>query len=443
MIEKNVVASCCFRNGGRYDTVVVGGGPAGFGAAVAAARRGLKTLLIEDSGYVGGVGTKSCVPIFTGIDVKGVQIISGLCEEFIRRMDELGAASFTVNNKFTPPTRKAIKGAPIKGKVQFKPEYMKLVFRRMLNEAGVECLFYTRFVDAVVKDGRVSAILVSCVEGSTLIEADTFIDCTGDALLCHAADPDSVIKYSDEYSMHKSMFFYVGGVNQFDATYCGKLYAELYEAGRVPGNVWAHFGHTVQLNPGVVNIAVCYTTGDGVNSADMTRMDGVLREDVFRILEFLRKEMPGFENCYILDTPQKIGVRAGQGIIGKESVNEQTVYGECDTTIALTTQSYGWHSNKKNEMRSSWGKDDIGVGCVPMGALVPTSLKNVLAAGRCISTDPKYIEVFRYMSTCMTLGEAAGLMSFAAKNRGIDICDVEYSELLPLLKENSFIVEVC
>ena len=440
MIKESIAASCGFRNGGRYDTVVVGGGPAGFGAAMASARRGLKTLLIESSGYVGGVGTKCCAPIYAGFGVEGVQLISGVCEEFIRRMDELGAASFTINNSFLMPTFKPIGDAPITCKVQFKPEYMKLVFRRMLEEAGVECLFYTQFVDAVVKDSRISAILVSCMEGSTLIEGDTFIDCTGDALVCHAADPASVVKYSEEYNMHKSMFFLVGGVTPFNVEYNRKLYAELYKEGRVPGQVWASFSISGQLTPGIFQIAMCFTTGDGVNSADMTRMDGELRENVFRMMDFLHQEMPGFENCYLLDTPQKIGVRAGQGIIGKESVDDESVYGECATTVALTSRWYGAHSNKKNEFSSSWAKNDEGIGHVPMGALVPRALKNVLAAGRCISSDPKYISVFRMMSTCMTLGEAAGLMSFAARSKKIDVCDVEYADLLPLLKENSFIL---
>ena len=158
------------------------------------------------------------------------------------------------------------------------------------------------------------------------------------------------------------------------------------------------------------------------------------------------KELPGFENCYIIETPSKIGVRAGQAIIGKESVNEQTLHGECDTTIVLTERSYGFHSNNKqglkNSIRESWANVEQGVGRVPMGAMVPVSLKNVLAAGRCISTDPRLIDTFRYMSTCMTMGEAAGLMSFVAKNKEIDVCDVEYADLLPLLKENSFILDV-
>ena len=446
MLSESIISNCGFKNGGRYDVVVVGGGSAGFGAAIAAARRGLKTLIIDNGGFAGGTGTKSCVPVFTGIDAQGVQIISNLCEEYVRRMDEVGAASLTVNNGFCTPIRKPLNGAPMNGKVIFKLEYMKLMYRRMLDEAGVKCLFYTHFVDAVAKDGRVSAILVSCIEGATLIEADTFIDCTGDALLCHAADPNSVVKYGEEHNKHKSMFFLVGGVTLFDAGVVNKTYAELYQEGRIPGNVWAHFGYAQQLDPGVVKIAVCYASGDAVDSAEMTRMDGELRENVFALLEFLRKELPGFENCYIIETPSKIGVRAGQAIIGKESVNEQTLHGECDTTIVLTERSYGFHSNNKqglkNSIRESWATVEQGVGRVPMGAMVPVSLKNVLAAGRCISTDPRLIDTFRYMSTCMTMGEAAGLMSFVAKNKGIDVCNVEYADLLPLLKENSFILDV-
>lgn len=101
---------------------------------------------------------------------------------------------------------------------------MKLMLRRMLEESGFECLFYTHFVDAVNDDGRVASIIVGCLEGTKLLSADAFIDCTGDALRCHAADPKSVVRYSDEYSMHKSMFFFVGGVTTFDGRYNLQLY---------------------------------------------------------------------------------------------------------------------------------------------------------------------------------------------------------------------------
>lgn len=140
--------------------------------------------------------------------------------------------------------------------VQMKPEHMKLMLRRMLEESGVECLFYTHFVDAVNDDGRVASIIVGCLEGTKLLSADAFIDCTGDALLCHAADPKSVARYSDEYSMHKSMFFVVGGVTTFDGRYNLQLYKELYEKGRIPGNVWPYFGYSVQLTPGVVQLVL-------------------------------------------------------------------------------------------------------------------------------------------------------------------------------------------
>lgn len=440
MFTKQAAEICGIKPGGRYDTIVVGAGPAGIGAAIASARRGLRTLLIESGGYAGGVATRCCVPLYFGFDSGGVQLTAGLSEEFVRRMDEIGAASFMVNNDCAMPEFSRIGGRPITGKVQMKPEHMKLMLRRMLEESGVECLFYARFVDAVNDNGRVASIIVSCLEGARLYEADTFIDCTGDALLCHAADPKSVVKYGDEFSMHKSMFFFVGGVTPFDGRYNRQLYKELYEKGRVPGNVWPSFGHSVQLTPGVVQIAVCFATGDAVSSADMSRMDRELRENVFEIVEFLRREMPGFKDCYLLDTGESVGVRAGQGIVGKESVDYDSLYTGCDDTVALTILSYGAHSNKKHEWLSAWADSRPGVGRVPMGALIPSALKNVLAAGRCISTDPKYIGVFRMMNTCMTLGEAAGLMAYAAKKHGISVCDVNYDMLLPLLRENSFIL---
>lgn len=440
MITKEAAKMCGLKPVGHYDTIVVGAGPAGFGAAMASARRGLRTLLIESGGYAGGVATRYCVPLYFGFDSGGFQLTAGLSEEFVRRMDEIGAASFMVGNGCEIPELRKINGRPITGKVQMKPEHMKLMYRRMLGESGVECLFYTHFVDAVNEDGRVTSIIVSCLEGAKMLEADTFIDCTGDALLCHAADPKSVVKYIDEYSMHKSMFFFVGGVTPFDGRYNSRLYKELYESGRVPGNVWSHFGYSIQLTPGVVQIAICFATGDGVDSADMTRMDRELRENVFEVVDFLRREMPGFSDCYLLDTAQSVGVRAGQGIVGRESVNYDTVYIGCEDTVALTGRSYGAHSNKKNEFTSAWADSKPGVGRVPMGALIPKAFKNVLAAGRCISTEPKYIGVFRMMNTCMTLGEAAGLMAFAAQKSGISVCEVSYDKLLPLLRENGFIL---
>lgn len=427
----------------KYDVVVVGAGPSGFGAAIAAARRGLRVCLIENYGFAGGTATKSCTPLYFGFGVGGKQTTGGLSDEFVRRMDAVGSASLLLNDGCEMPEFRPIAGRELNAKVQMHPETMKLVMRRMLEGAGVTLLFYTRVCEAVVDESgrRITALLVSMFQGATLVAADRFVDCTGDALVCALANPDSIQKYTDEFNMNKSMFFFVGGVTPFDDESNGALYKQLYEAGRVPGEVWDHFGYSIQLNPGVCQIAVCYTTGDGVDSADMTRMDGALRENVFAVLDFLRREMPGFADCYLLDTALQVGVRGGQGIIGERSVTQDTVFGE-DTSdcVAVTNRSCGFHSNKKGMPRPSWAKKAPGTGSVPMGALVPQAFDNVLCAGRAISADPACLNAFRMMNTCMTTGEAAGLMCVLAAQRGIAFQKVRYSDLLPLLRENRFIL---
>ncbi len=427
----------------KYDLVVVGAGPAGVGAAIAAARRGLHVALIESYGFAGGVATKSCVPLYFGFGVNDKQTTAGLSDELIRRMDELGAASLILDHGCAIPEYLPIAGRPLTMKVQLQPETLKLVMRRMLEEAGVELLFYTRACEAVVDESgrRITALLVSMFEGALLVEADRFIDCTGDALICALANPDSVRKYSDDFNMHKSMFFFVGGVTPFQHEFNCALYKKLYAEGKVPGEVWAHFGYSLQLNPGVCQIAVCFTTGDGVSSVDMTRMDGKMRENVFEIVSFLQKEMPGFRNCYLLDTALQVGVRGGQGIAGLRDISVGTIY-EHDNSdcVALTNKSCGAHSNKKGEFSSTWARSEKGAGSVPMGALIPAAFDNVLCAGRGVSTEPQLISAFRMMNTCMTMGEAAGLMTYLAASKGIPFGDLRYDELRPLLIENRFIL---
>ena len=140
-------------------------------------------------------------------------------------MDEVGAASFIAAKDCAYPEFRPIAGRPLTAKIQLHPETMKLMYRRMLDEAKVECIFYAQMVDAVTEGDRIIALLVNFLEGPGLVYADTFIDCTGDALMFRQAGAQ-VNKYAEEDGMHKSMFFFVGGVTPFDHDYNSKLYRE-------------------------------------------------------------------------------------------------------------------------------------------------------------------------------------------------------------------------
>ncbi|MEG0767408.1 MAG: FAD-dependent oxidoreductase [Clostridia bacterium] len=441
MITSRLLENGIWKESGRYDLAVVGAGPAGIGAAIAAARQGLSVALIESYGFAGGVGTKSCVPLYFGFGVDGRQSTAGLSEEFIRRMDEAGAASLIINSGCVMPEFRPIAGRPLTAKVQLHPETMKLMYRRMLQEAGVECIFYAHMVDAVVEEGKICAVLVACLEGPVLISADYFVDATGDAHLFDAAGA-SMRKYSQEECMHKSMFFFVGGVTPFDHAYNCALYEQARAEGRLPKHVWDHFGYSVQLNPGVVQIAVCYGMGDALDSRNMTRMDLEMRETVFAVLDFLRREMPGFAGCYLLDTGAHIGVRAGRGIVGLETFTEEMVQQGVvtDEPVALTSRSYGAHSNDTARFMSAWSQNKGGFSAVPMRALMSAGLDNALAAGRCISAEGRIIGTFRMMNTCMTLGEAAGLMVSLAAAKATPVQSVSYNALRPRMDAAGFLL---
>ena len=443
MLTPKMAQLCGWKENGNYDLVVVGAGPSGIGAAIAAARKGLKVALVEGYGFPGGVATKSCVPLYFGFGVDGKQSTAGLSEEFIRRMDEIGAASLILNNGCAMPEFKKINGRPLTAKVQLHPETVKLMHRRMLDEAGVECIFYAQMVDAVVEDEKIIALLVNFLEGPGLIYADYFIDATGDGLMIQAAGAP-VRKYAPEDGMHKSMFFFVGGVTPFDHEYNCQLYKEAFEAGKLPDKVWNHFGYSVQFNPGVVQIAVCYGEGDSLNSRDMSRMDLEMRENVYAVLDFLKKEMPGFSQCYLLETASHIGVRMAQGIVGRETFTAEMVEKgmATDEPIVLTSRSYGAHGNgAKKTFNAAWSRHLPGFSAVPMGCMIPPSLSNALAAGRCISSDPHVVGTFRMMNTCMTMGEAAGLMTWLAAGKHEDLRSLPYARLRPELDRAGFILK--
>lgn len=428
---------------GRYDAAVVGAGSAGVGAAIAAARRGLRVVLLESYGFAGGVAAKSCVTHFHSLGLHGRQMTGGLIAEVVRRLDAMGETSFMLDNLDATPEYAPIGGRELNAKADFRTETVKLLYRRMLEEAGVECLFYTHVTDALTENGSVKALLVSMLEGPRLIEADTFIDCTGDALVSAAADEESVEKFPDDVTMHKSMFFFVDGVTPFDPEYNKALYKKLFDEGKVPGNVWNHFGYSLNLNPGVCQIAICYAVGDGVRSADMSRMDGELRENVFRVVEFLREYMPGFRDCRLIESSVHVGVRGGQAIRGVDRITDETVFGEDrHDCVALTSRQIGAHQNKLSKnFTSDWGRLEDGFGSIPMGALVSARLENLLAAGRCVSAEGHLLGTYRMMATCMATGEAAGLIAYLAKTNGTGVRRVTYAELLPLLRENGFILE--
>ena len=417
---------------GMYDVVVVGAGPAGIGAAVTAARLGKKTLLVEKYGYPGGVGTYGCCTIFFRFGERGRKLVGGLAEEVIRRMDARGAASFLIDDRCEMPEFRRIGDRPLLGKVITKTEDLRVVYHDILSESGVEKLFYAHLCGVVREGRRVCGIVVDSLEGPGIVEGKVFVDASGDAHLVHRAGGRTEQAAPDD-TMHKSVFFMVGGVTPHDPAVNARRYRELFVAGAVPDNVWANLGYSYQLDPGIVQLAFAYATGDACSSADMTRMDHELRRRNLEIVDFMRREMAGYEHCFPVNSAQQVCVRSGRHICGVAKLTEALLArDECPPEpIVHIVRSYGSHSTSQKKgfapaKRSTQG----GFSAIPYGALIPDEFDNLLASGRCISADECLMDTIRMMTTCMVMGQAAGLAAALAIGQGLSaMTAVPYAEL--------------
>jgi hypothetical protein len=417
---------------GHYDVVVVGAGPAGIGAAVTSARLGRRTLLVEKYGYPGGVGTYGCCTIFFRFGEYGRQLVSGLAEEVIRRVDARGAASFLVNDGCQMPEFRPIGARPLLYKVITKTEDLRVVYHDLLSESGVDKLFYSHLC-GVIRDGRrLTGIVVDSLEGLGVIEGDVFVDASGDAHLVHRAGGRTEQAAADA-TMHKSVFFMVGGVTPHDPQVNLKRYQELFNAGAVPDRCWNHLGYSYQLDPGIVQLAFAYANGDGCSSADMTRMDHELRQRNLDIVGFMKREMVGYEHCFPVNAAQQVCVRSGRHICGVTKLTEELLARDemPPDPLVHIVRRYGSHSTDQKQGFAPAKRGTLdGFSAVPYGALIPDDFDNVLASGRCISVDECLMDTIRMMTTCMAMGQAAGVAAAIATRRNLStMTQVPYGEL--------------
>lgn len=422
-----------FASAGEYDLAVLGAGPGGIAAAAAAARQGLKTVLVEQYGFAGGVGTLCCCPIYYGLGglcYEGKQISGGISDEVVRRLDAMGKASLTTDENPLYPDGRPIGNRPLTSNVISDTDSMRVMYNALLTEAGVECQFYSYLVDAVTEGDRIVGVLIGRIEGPAVLRARNFVDATGDALLVRYAGGETR-EYSDEYNMHKSLFFDMANVGPYDLNYAKARYKELFERGETPEGTLDFFMHTQERAPGVTLVSFGKTSGDALTSAGMTKMERELRAQQQEIAAFMRREMPGFQNAETVFTSIRVGVRLGRGIVGEETLTPEILESEVlpRNPVALIRRSYGHsHSNKRN-FRETWMHTQEGLSAIPLGALIAKSFANVLSCGRSISSHPALSATYRLMPTCFATGEAAGLLASLSARQAKPIREIAYEDL--------------
>ena len=432
------------------DVLVAGGGPAGIAAAVAAARSGARTRLVERFGFLGGNLTAGLVgPCMTSYSLDGQeQLIRGVFDEFVRRMEKNGGALHPSRTS----AGDAYAGFIVYGHdkvTPFEPEAAKTTALEMCREAGVELRLHSFVADAVVRDGRVAGVVAVSKSGMEMLPATVTVDCSADADVAAAAGVK--IHYgrdSDGLAQPMTVFFRVGGVDdeaveQYvrahpdDFRPFESIVTKAREEGRFP-SPRRGVGMYRTLHAGVWRINTTRVLGrNGTDVADLTAGEVEGRDQVQALMTFFREYLPGFERCELVDTATMIGVRETRRIEGEYRLELSDLQSgrHFDDTIALCAYPVDIH----DPTGPGGGVDESAVRTaniyeIPYRSLVPRGVDGLLVAGRSLSASHEALAAVRVMPPAFAMGEAAGTAASLAARAGIAPRNVDITELRHALR---------
>ncbi len=425
---------------GEYDVIVAGGGMAGVGAAIAASRNGCKTLLIEVTSALGGLATFGLVNIPLGF-------VCGIGKDMFKILKQENALWHRNTD----------------------PEKHKLVLDRMVLSSGCDIMFVSYIVDTIVSGDKVTGVIVENKSGRQAIMAKRFIDCSGDADMAYFAGAETMQgRPGDGMSMACSLEFRLGGVDwdmynewKHNDPKWTNLIKQALKDGDLPYEVDNHLNWITHVpgrpeHCGKDEVSICFAHSRNCypnDAKDLSRMYIEGREQIDFLTKFIRKRVPGFAEAFLVDSGPLLGVRESRRIAGEYILTAKDIASsrKFDDVVTISAHGYDLHgfesagNIKWAEMEiedgssqyvvcneAGWGStlmpeagpevlvdyqgrkmgeakfDPTAYNDIPYRSLLPIKLENLLAAGRCLSSDIMAQSANRLVMTCLTMGEVCG-----------------------------------
>ena len=413
----------------KYELIVVGGGFGGVGAAIAAARNGVKTLLIEKTNSLGGEAAKGLVMPFmsnrTKIGDNFKWLSGGIFSEMTDRLNEAGYGI---------------------GKTRYHDEYLKLLLNRLVLESGAELLFDTTVVSVEREGNTIKSVDVFGKGKTYKLEADYFIDASGDAnLTAMAGFPFRLGRDEDNLCQPMTLCFRMTGVDKESFKEHRDEINPLYKKFKEEGKFKNPREDVLVFDTLIDNCLHFNTTRivklDPTNIFDVTKAEIEAREQMFEIFEFLKENFECFKNSEIISSAAEIGVRESRMIDGEYLLTGEEIK-KCpgfEDSIAVGNYDIDIH-NPTGSGTSHYYFPAGEYYEIPYRTLVPKNSENLLVAGRCISVDHEAQASVRIMPIVCCLGEAAGTAIAVAKSNGTDVKNVDIKKVQDILLKNGAIL---
>ncbi len=370
------------------DVLVVGGGPAGIAAAIAAKRAGSRVTIVERYGHFGGLWTGGLVLLILGHIAKGPkQVCQGIGEEMMRRLEKMDSAIIN-RGPGSNPTVDA--------------EAVKYLMVEMIEEANVKVFLHCWGVEAVTHDNSLCGVVFESKSGRQAILAKVVVDATGDGDIFAAAGA------AFEHRSHNvGLVSRIGNLDRIDKAKTSDVEepTRLGSATPVRGVNWVNL-----TGPEV----------DGLDLATLTRMEMNHRKYIWNKMQKIR-QIPGYENVYLVETAPQLGVRITRILNGLKTVKVDDIKNATRHPDAI---GVGGASNAEH---GEWQ--------IPYGALIPQTVDNVLAAGRCISCDLRMADLVRLIPNCFVTGQAAGVAAAVAVRDHCRPRDADITEIQKILRQ--------
>ncbi len=443
------------------DVVVCGGGPGGFPAAIAAARHGARTVLVERYGFMGGLATAGLVaPILAHTASEShTPIVEGILKEITERMHALGCA---------PSWEEALG----EWGVRFDSEALKLVIDEMCQEAGVQLMLHSTVTAVVMAGERIAAAIVESKSGRQAVAGKVFVDATGDAdVAARAGAPTTQGRAFDGRGESMGSFFHLAGMGPLSEERkreLGRQVEREMEDGRFRFYNPNFLNDNAHHKDHSANNMTRFS-GDSTDAGDMTRAELSVRREVWALMRYLRAVAPEFRDAYVQQTSSQVGPRESRQIVGLYALTGDDVHLGHKFADAIARGS--WWIDIHCPLGNTWPVHLCVVECpkgaecpfwaaehekmrsrqelyppkgdwydIPYRTLLSVRVPNLLASGRAISATHEGMAGARVMGTCIAIGQAAGTAAALAVAAGVDPAGVDVLALQDALRADGQLV---